>query len=146
MHYCTPKKDVSLAKEFQKHLSKDDCTHEVIDQEGNRKRSSKRKCTDREYHAQYNSAVSHKYVTMYCDTNQFPKLPFCGSHPKPHEERGLGKHYHLRFDPNLGIGICAICCIPCACATCISILYQPWISGIQLKKQARYQPVINCTY
>ena len=24
MHSCTPKKDVSLAKEFQKHLSKDD--------------------------------------------------------------------------------------------------------------------------
>ena len=23
---------------------------------------------------------------------------------------------------------------------------QPWISGVQLKKQACYQPVINCTY
>ena len=23
---------------------------------------------------------------------------------------------------------------------------QPWISGIQSTKQARYQPVINCTY
>ena len=24
MHYCTPKNDVSMAKEFQRHLSKDD--------------------------------------------------------------------------------------------------------------------------
>ena len=32
MHYCTPKKDVSLAKEFQKHLYKDDHKHGVIDQ------------------------------------------------------------------------------------------------------------------
>ena len=26
------------------------------------------------------------------------------------------------------------------------MLYQPWISGILSTKQARYQPVINCTY
>ena len=30
MHSCEPKKDVSLAKEFQKHLSKDDHKHRVI--------------------------------------------------------------------------------------------------------------------
>ena len=40
----------------------------VIDQEKYRKISSKRKCTDREYHVQYNAYVSHKYVIMYCDT------------------------------------------------------------------------------
>ena len=45
---------------------------------------------------------------MYCDTNQFPIFPFYGSHPKPHGARGLGKHYNIRFDPNLGHGICAI--------------------------------------
>ena len=83
---------------------------------------------------------------MYCDTNQFPTLPFCGSNPKPHGSRVLGKHYHLRFDTNLGHGICAIFRIPCACVACTSILGQPWISGIQSKKQARYQPVINSTY
>ena len=32
IHSCTPKKDVSLAKEFQKHLSKDDYKNGVIDQ------------------------------------------------------------------------------------------------------------------
>ena len=31
IHFCTPKNDVILAKEFQKHLSKDDCKHRVID-------------------------------------------------------------------------------------------------------------------
>ena len=70
------------------------------------------------YHVQDNTDVAHKYVKMYCDTNQFPTLPFCGSHPKPHGEIRLGKHYHLRFDPNKGYSICAIHRIPCACVTC----------------------------
>ena len=83
---------------------------------------------------------------MYCDTNQFPKLTFCGSNPKPHIARGLSKHYHLRFDPKLGHGICEIFRILCACIACTPILEKPRISGIQSTKQARYQPVTNCTY
>ena len=58
------------------------------------------------YHVQDNVDVEHKYLKMYWDTNQFPTLKFCGSHPKPHGARGLSKHYHLRFDPKLGHGIC----------------------------------------
>ena len=85
-------------------------------------------------------------MKFYFDTNQFPTLTFLGSHPKPHGSRGLGKHYRLRFDPNIGHGICSILCIPCACVACTSMLDQPWISGVQSTKQARYQPVINCTY
>ena len=87
-----------------------------------------------------------KYVKMYCDTNQFPELPLCGSHPNPHGARGLGKHYHIHFDPNIGHDICAIRCIPCACVACTSMLDQPWISIVKSTKQARYQPVINFTY
>ena len=140
------KKDVSLAKEFQKHLSKDDCKHGVIDQGKYRKISSKRKWTDREYYVQDNADVAHKDVKMYCDTNQFPALPLCGSHPNPHGARGLGKHYHIHSDTNIGHGICAIFCISCVCVACTSMLDQPWICGVQSKKQTRYQPVINCTY
>ena len=47
MHSCTHKKDVSLAKEFQKYLSKEHHKHRVIDQVKYRERSSKIKCTDR---------------------------------------------------------------------------------------------------
>ena len=83
---------------------------------------------------------------MYCDTNQFPTSSFCGSYPKPHGARGLGKHYYLRFDPQLGYGICEIFRIPCACVACTSMLDKPWISSIQSTKQERYQPVTNCTY
>ena len=50
----------------------------VIDQGKDRKRSSKRKWTDREYHVQDNADVAHKYVKMYCGTNQLPTLPFFG--------------------------------------------------------------------
>ena len=85
-------------------------------------------------------------MKIYCDTNQLPTLPFCGSHPKPHGERGLGKHYNLRFDPNLGHGICAIRRIPCDYSTCTSMFEKPWIYGIQSTKQVRYQPFTNSTY
>ena len=57
----------------------------------------------------------------------------------------MSKHYNLRFDPKICHGICAIFRIPCACFACTSMLDQPWISGIPLKK-ARYQPVTDCTY
>ena len=83
---------------------------------------------------------------MYYDTNKFPELPFCGPHPNPHVSMGLSKNYHLRFDPKLGHGICAISRIPCVCVGCISMLDKPWIYGIPSNKQARYQPVTNCTY
>ena len=118
----------------------------AIDQGKYRKISSKIKWTDTEYHVRDNADVAHKYVIMYCDTNQFPTFSFGGSHPKPHGARGFGKNYHLRFDPNIGHGICAICRIPCACVACTSMLDKPCMSSIQSTKQARYQPVVNCTY
>ena len=91
------KKDASLAKGFQKHLSNDDCKHGLIDQSKDSRRAIKIKCTDREYHVQDNADVVHKYVKMYCDTNQFPTLPFFGSRPKHRGERGLGKHFIYVF-------------------------------------------------
>ena len=83
---------------------------------------------------------------MYYDTKKIPELPFCGPYPKTHGERGLSKSYHLRFDPKLGHGICVIHRIPCACVACISMLEQSCIYGIPSKKQARHQPVTDCTY
>ena len=78
--------------------------------------------TEREYHVQYNASVELKDVKMYCNTNQFPTLPFCGPHSKPHGTRGLGKYYHLCFDTKLAMGECAIRRIPCACVACTSML------------------------
>ena len=80
-----------------------------------------------------------KDVKMYCNKNQFPELNFCGPNYKPHGARGLGKHYHLRFDPKLGMGVCAIRHIPCACVACTSMLDKAWISGIPSDKQDRYK-------
>ena len=83
---------------------------------------------------------------MYCNTNQFPTLQFCGPHSKPHGARGLGKHYHLCFDPKLGMGECAIRLIPCICVPCTLMLDKSWISGIPSEKQERYKPLTKCTY
>ena len=87
-----------------------------------------------------------KDVKMYCNTNQFPELPFCGTHSKPHGPRGMSKYYHLRFDPKLAMGECEISRIPCACVACTSMLDKPWISSIPSDKQELYKPVTNCTY
>ena len=76
------------------------------------------KWTERKYHVQDNAAVELKDVKMYCNKNQFPVLSFSGSHSKPHGARGLSKHYHLRFDPKLGMGVCAILCILCVFVYC----------------------------
>ena len=77
-----------------------------------------RKWTERKYHIQDNSDVELKDVKMYCNTNQFPTLPFCGPYSKPHGARGMGKNYHLCFYPKLGMGKCAILRIPCECVAC----------------------------
>ena len=76
------------------------------------------KYIDIQYHVQYNADFAHQDVRIYFNTNQFPALNFCGPHSKPHGARGLSKHYHLRFDPKLGNGVCATRRIPCACVAC----------------------------
>ena len=106
----------------------------------------KRKWTERKYPVQDNASVELKDVKMYCNTNQFPTLPFYGPHSKPHGERGISKNYHLRFNPKLGMGVCAIRRILCACVDCTSMLDKVWISGIPSDKQDRYKPVTKCTY
>ena len=105
-----------------------------------------RKLTDRQYRVQDNAAVELKDVNIYCNTNQFPKSSFCGTHYKPYGARRFSKHQHLRFYPKLGMVVCAICRIPCACVACTSILYKPWISGISSDKQERYKHVTKCSY
>ena len=83
---------------------------------------------------------------MYCNTNQFPALTFCGPHSKPHGARRLSKHYHLLFDTKLGNGVCAICRIPCCFVVCTSMLHKPWIPGIPSDEQERYKSFTKCTY
>ena len=58
----------------------------------------------------------------------------------------MSKHYHLRFYPKLGNGVCEIRRISCACVACASMLDKPWISGIPSDEQERYKPVTKCTY
>ena len=85
-------------------------------------------------------------MKIYFNTNQFPSLPFCGPHPKPHGARGSSKHYHFRFDPKLGNDVFAIFRIPCYCVAFTSMLDKPRISGIPSDEQERYKPVTKCTY
>ena len=105
-----------------------------------------RKWTEINYHVPDNTSVELKDVNMYCNKNQFPELIFSGSYSKPHGARGLSKNYHLRFDTKLGMVVCAICCIPCACVACTSMLDKLWIYVISSDKQERYKTVNKCNY
>ena len=60
IHSITQNNDVSLAKELQKHLSKEHQKHGVVDRVKYRKRSNEIKWTDREYDVQDNADASHK--------------------------------------------------------------------------------------
>ena len=78
MHAGTENKHVSLAKESKDHLEGEHRQNGVIDQVKSRTRFMKRKWTERKYHVQDNASVELKDVNIYCNTNNFPALPFCG--------------------------------------------------------------------
>ena len=122
IHTGIEKKNVSLTRDIKDNLEVEHRKNGVIDQGKSIKRYMNRKWTESKYHVQDNADVELNDVKMYCNTTQFPTLPFCGPHSKPHGARGLGKHYHLRFDPKLGMDKCAIRRIPCACVACTSML------------------------
>ena len=94
-----------------------------------------KKWAEKKYHVQDNAAVELKDVKIYRNKNQFPALPFCGPHSKPHGARGASKHYHLSFDPKLGMVVYDILLIPCACVACTSMLDKPWMSDISSDKK-----------
>ena len=79
---------VSLAKEFQHHLTKEHNKNGVFDQVKNNKRFTGIKWTERQYCVQDNADVERKYMRVYRNTNQLPSLPLCGPHSKPHCARG----------------------------------------------------------
>ena len=93
----------------------------IID-DGKHKKFQEKKWIYREYNMQKTTDVEHQDVQMYCTKNQFPPSLFCGPHKKTHGERGLGKHYNMRFVTKLGHVPCAIRCIPCVCTKCTPIL------------------------
>ena len=95
---------------------------------------------------QNNEDVDHQYVKMYCTTNKFPGLSFCGADNKPNGARGLGNHYHMSFHIKLGHVTCSIRCIPCECTQCIYTLDNPWGPGVPPHQQPRYRPFKYCIY
>ena len=49
------------------------------------------------------------------------------------------KHfYHIRCNPELGEGFCAMRCIPCAFSGCVEQLSKPWLPNLVKTQQPRY--------
>ena len=70
MHTGTQNYDVSLAKEFQHHPTKNNHKYGVIDHGKYKIRFMKRKLTYRQYHVQDNADIEHQDMKMYCNKNQ----------------------------------------------------------------------------
>ena len=66
--------DISLAREFQKHLSEPTHAHVLIDHGKDSKRSSKLKWTEREYHVQDRTYVQHQLVKIFICFNAVPSI------------------------------------------------------------------------
>ena len=47
-------------------------------------------------------------------------------------------HYNIRADPKLGVGVVALCRIPCACQGCLDQLLLPWDPKVAFTKQICY--------
>ena len=118
----------------------------MIDQGKDRKQSSKNKWTECEYHVQDRKYLQQKPVKMSCASTQFQVFSFCGPHEKHHGVIRSSKDYHLRLEPKLGNGKCAIRRITCACIACTNMLDKPWVIVSDPTRQPRYQPVEDCTY
>ena len=72
MHTGNQKDDVSLAKELQHFMTKNNRKNGVIDQVKYKKQYMERKWTYRQYHVQDNSYVENQDLKIYCNTSQFP--------------------------------------------------------------------------
>ena len=80
MHTGNQKDDVSLAKELQHFMTKNNSKNGFIDQVKYKKRYMERKWTYRQYHVQDNSDVAQQDVIIYYNKHQFPALKCCGPH------------------------------------------------------------------
>ena len=76
MHTAISNTYISLSRVFQKHLSEPTCAHGFINSWKYRKRSSKRKFMERDYHIQDNKDVQHKSVKIPCASKQFYAMSF----------------------------------------------------------------------
>ena len=76
MHATTCTFDISLAREFQKHLFSATHKHGIIYQGRHTKMAGKQKWTEREFHAQYYADVAHKHFKMFCNKPSFQNFHF----------------------------------------------------------------------
>ena len=108
MHTSMSNTYIIISRELKKPILDPPRAYVFIGHGRYRKRASKRKWMDCEYHVQDRRYVQHKSVKLSCSSTQFQALLFCGPHAKTHWSRGWIKHYHLRLDPKLGHGKCEI--------------------------------------
>ena len=87
---------------------------------------------------------TNQLKTMFFNT--VPSIVILWSTWKPHGVRGLSKHHHLRLDPKLGYGKCAIRRISCVWIYCINMLDKPWFIDSEPTRKTHHQPVEYCTY
>ena len=52
--------------------------------------------------------------------------------------------YNIVADLDLGTGMFAVRQIPCVCTSCLSQQHEPWVPGIELRKQKEYAKNDNC--
>ena len=63
------------------------------------------------------------------------------------EKVGMKELYHIRCDPDLGVGYCSMRRVPCACEGCLEQLSHEWLPDTEKTLQPRYAvEAENCKY
>ena len=136
----------SLAESAVKILNNLSRVHGVKDRKS-QKRQANSYFLCQNYLIQNKNDATLTAINMTWNNSLFPKLPESGNSAPIRGKCGVMTHYHYRLDPKLGEGVCAIHCIPCACAACVQQLQLPWDPKLShASKQPRYQSAQECVY
>jgi len=136
IHSMNEEGEYSFAEECQRLCLHRDCIGMTGDAK-HKKREALAAVKQRVYH------VHKECDVMYMNLNIKAKFPKRDAD----DNIKMRDLYHIRCDPDLGLGKCAMRRIPCACRACRTALAQVWQSNIPVENQPRYcGTVVDCKY
>ena len=83
--------------------------------------------------------LKHKYYWLHKDEDTlFNGMKAVYKILNNKDKVSMKQFYHIRCNPELGEGFCAMRHIPCACSGCVEQLSKPWLPNLEKQQQPRY--------
>ena len=124
----TEKGEVSFAKECKRLLDLQD----QIGTKGDKKHAKR----------EFKTRLNHKYYWIHKEEDTlFNSMKAIYKILNNKYKVTMKNFYHIRCNPDLEEGFCAMRRIPCACSGCVEQLYKPWLPN--LDKRKNYVMLLN---